>query len=229
MKILIVAATRLEIRPLADKFALVHREDENFAHYQYRNDKVDILITGIGMAPMSYYLGKQLHVTKYDIVLNAGICGSYSGSLPVGTVVNVTEESFCELGAENNEEFITVFDLGLMDPEEPPYMSGKLHNNTTLHGDTLRKLRRVRGTTASTIHGNSATIGKIREIYDPDVESMEGAAFFYACLVSKIPFHQVRSISNFVEERDKSKWDIPLAVANLNAAIFEIIKEQKTN
>jgi len=55
---------------------------------------------------------------------------------------------------------------------------------------------------------------------------MEGAAFFYACLLSGVPFHEVRSISNFVEERDKSKWDIPLALANLNNVLFEILKEQ---
>ena len=47
MKILIVAATRFEVRPLADKFAYVQKEDDSLAHYQFRNDKIDILITGI--------------------------------------------------------------------------------------------------------------------------------------------------------------------------------------
>ena len=55
---------------------------------------------------------------------------------------------------------------------------------------------------------------------------MEGAAFFYACLLGGVRFHQIRSISNFVEERDRSKWDIPLALANLNKTLFEILKEQ---
>ncbi len=228
MKILIVAATRLEVRPLADKFAYVQKEDESLAHYQFRNDKVDILITGIGMTPMAYYLGKQLPGSNYDVVINAGICGSFSSSLPVGAVVNVTEESFCDLGAENNDQFLSLFELGLMDPDEPPFRSGKLLNNSTPKGSVLRKLRRVRGITANTIHGNPETIRKIREIFNPDVESMEGGAFFYACLTSDVPFHQVRSISNFVEERDKSKWDIPLALANLNTTVFDIIKEQNS-
>jgi len=227
MKILIVAATRFEIRPLAEKFAYVQKEDDSLAHYQFRNAKVDILITGIGMTPMAFYLGKQLPGSNYDVVINAGICGSYSASLPIGSVVNVTEESFCELGAENNEEFLSLFELGLMDPDESPYRAGKLLNNSTPHGDVLRKLKRVKGITASTIHGREETIRKIREVFKPEVESMEGAAFFYACLTSGVPFHQLRGISNFVEERDKSKWDIPLAVANLNSTVFEIIKEQK--
>ncbi len=226
MKILIVAATRFEVRPLADKFAYVQKEDDSLAHYQFRNDKVDIIITGMGMTPTAYHLGKALPGSNYDVVINAGICGSFSATLPIGKVVNVTEESFCELGAENNDQFLSLFELGLMDPDEPPVRSGKLLNNSTPKGSVLRKLDRVRGITANTIHGHPETILKIRELFHPDVESMEGAAFFYACLTSSVPFHQVRGISNFVEERDKSKWDIPLALANLNTALFDIIKEQ---
>jgi futalosine hydrolase len=226
MKILIVAATRFEVRPLADKFAYVQKEDDSLAHYQYRNDKVDILITGMGMTPTAYYLGMQLPASNYDLVINAGICGSYSDSTPIGTVVNVTEECFCELGAENNDHMISLFELGLMDPDDPPYQAGKLLNNTTPKGSALRGLRRVRGITSNTIHGHPETIRRIREQFHPNVESMEGAAFFFACMTSGVPFHQIRAVSNFVEERDKSKWDIPLAIANLNSTVFDIIKEQ---
>jgi futalosine hydrolase len=226
MKILIVASTRFEVRPLTDKFALTQKEDDSLGHYQFRNDKVDILITGMGMTPTAFYLGKQLPGSNYDLVINAGICGSFSDSLPIGKVVNVTEETFCELGAENNDQFIPIFEIGLMDPDEAPFHSGKLQNNTTPKGSVLRKLDRVRGITSNTIHGHPETIRKIREQFHPDVESMEGAAFFYACLLSGVSFHQIRSISNFVEERDKSKWDIPVAIANLNNTVFDILKEQ---
>ena len=226
MKILIVAATRFEVRLLADKFSYVQKEDDSLAHYQFRNDKVDILITGMGMTPTAFYLGKQLPGSNYDLVINAGICGSFTRSIPVGQVVNVTEENFCELGAENNERIISLFELGLLEQDEPPYRSGKLLNNSVPKGQVLRKLDRVRGITANTIHGNPETIQNLITTFNPEVESMEGAAFFYACLTSGVPFHQVRSVSNFVEERDKSKWDIPLALANLNSTLFEILKEQ---
>ena len=226
MKFLIVAATRFEIRPLADRFAFVQKEDDSLSHYQFRNVKVDILITGMGMTSTAFYLGKQLPGSNYDLVINAGICGSFNDTYPIGKVVNVTCEYFCELGAENNDQFISLFELGLLDPDEPPYRSGKLLNNSTPKGSALRTLDRVNGITANTIHGHPETIRKVREQFNPDVESMEGAAFFYACLLSGVPFHEIRSISNFVEERDKSKWDIPLALANLNNVLFEILKEQ---
>ena len=72
MKLLIVASTRFEVRLLTDKFAFVQKEDESLLHYQFRNDKVDILITGMGMTPTAFYLGKQLPGSNYDLVINAG-------------------------------------------------------------------------------------------------------------------------------------------------------------
>jgi len=60
--------------------------------------------------------------------------------------------------------------------------------------------------------------------YNPAVESMEGAAFHYACLLEKIPFFQLRSISNYVEVRDKSKWKIPLAIQQLNENLITYIE-----
>ncbi len=46
------------------------------------------------------------------------------------------------------------------------------------------------------------------EKFGAEVESMEGAAFHYVCLQQKINFLQLRSISNRVGERDKSKWKL---------------------
>jgi futalosine hydrolase len=56
---------------------------------------------------------------------------------------------------------------------------------------------------------------------------MEGAAFFYVCLQEKVPFIQIRGISNYVGEQNKSKWDIDLAISSLNAVILEFLSELK--
>ena len=58
-----------------------------------------------------------------------------------------------------------------------------------------------------------------------DIETMEGAAFFYACLMSGTPCVQIRGISNYIEPRNLSKWNIPLAVKNMNATIIRILNE----
>ena len=53
---------------------------------------------------------------------------------------------------------------------------------------------------------------------------MEGAAFHYVCLQQKIKFLQLRSISNRVGERDKTKWAMKEAIANLNIELKKLVK-----
>jgi futalosine hydrolase len=54
---------------------------------------------------------------------------------------------------------------------------------------------------------------------------MEGAAFMMVCQKFNITFIQIRSISNYVEERDKEKWDLDLAIKNLNNQLRTIIND----
>jgi futalosine hydrolase len=52
---------------------------------------------------------------------------------------------------------------------------------------------------------------------------MEGAALHYVCLQENIPFVQIRSVSNYVGERDKTKWKIQEAIENLNRELLLMI------
>ncbi len=52
---------------------------------------------------------------------------------------------------------------------------------------------------------------------------MEGAAFFYACLMTQAPFLQIRAISNYVEPRNKDNWNIPLAIDRLNEVLAQMV------
>ena len=62
-----------------------------------------------------------------------------------------------------------------------------------------------------------------REVFDPVTESMEGAALHYVCLMEKVPFVQIRSISNYIGERNKQKWDMMNSIVNLNETLIKII------
>jgi futalosine hydrolase len=61
------------------------------------------------------------------------------------------------------------------------------------------------------------------ERFQPQVESMEGAAFMYACLIYGVPFAQVRAVSNIVERRNRRAWKMDEAVEGLCAAALEIL------
>jgi len=52
---------------------------------------------------------------------------------------------------------------------------------------------------------------------------MEGAAFFYACFMERLPCLQIRAVSNYIEDRNKDRWNIPLAIGNLNKIALKII------
>jgi len=228
MRILLVAATEFEIRPLLAKLSQVGVQCEQQNQYQLYNNAIDVLITGVGMVNTACFVGRQLALGKYDIAVNAGIAGAFDKSLPPGTVVNVTEDCIPELGAEDHDNFLSVFELGLTDPNAPPYTNGKLINNTADQGlrginEVVMALPTVSAITSNTISGNINSISRIRQRSPAGIETMEGAAFFFACLSANMPCLQIRSISNRVEERDKSKWNLDLAIQNLNAFLWEII------
>ena len=68
--------------------------------------------------------------------------------------------------------------------------------------------------------GNTVPVldDRFRQV-DYDVETMEGADFFEACLQQGCGFAEIRAVSNVVGERDHSRWDIPLALQNLRSAL----------
>jgi futalosine hydrolase len=197
MKLLVVAATRSEIEPFLEVI-------------KSRSYPIDVLIGGVGMVAMSYELGKQLAVNKYDALLNVGIAGSFNRQTEPGTVLRVESDIFSELGAEDDDSFLSLEDIGF--------------GNSTYHENALSfmkypsfsSLRKARGITVNTVHGNSNSIDTISKRLSPDVESMEGAACFYAANKENISCLQVRSISNWVEKRNRSAWQIELAIKNLN-------------
>jgi len=83
----------------------------------------------------------------------------------------------------------------------------------------------VRGITVNTAHGNAHSIARVVERFRPDVESMEGAGFMYACLVHGISFAQVRAVSNIVETRNRVAWKLAEAVDSLGRAALAIVEQ----
>nr|WP_068889961.1 futalosine hydrolase [Pedobacter panaciterrae] len=200
MKILLVAATRPEIGLIIEHFKL---SDKDFM----QTPEFDILITGVGMTATAFALGQHLSA-KYNLVVNLGIAGCFDPSIPLGSVLNITIDEFAELGAENKEHFIGIDELGFGKSSYSAY------NN--LLSESVTKLKKVKGITVNRVHGNETSISAIKKRLNPITESMEGAAVLYACEKSGIPCLQIRSISNYVEPRNKEAWNIGLAIKNLN-------------
>jgi futalosine hydrolase len=219
MKILLVAATRFEIAPLLAKFADPQNPDQLvFAH-----STADILITGVGMVATAFALGKHLALNHYDLAINVGVAGSFVFDIELGEVVLITEDVFAEQGAEDGEDFLTLNQLGF--GEITQYSSSNYPdvNKTLLTSTTLEQIRKVKGITVNKVHGHEFSIAKTLGRFKSEVESMEGAAFFYSCNQSDTACLQLRSISNYVEPRNREKWEVELAVKNLNQFLINLL------
>ena len=223
MKILLVAATEAEITPLF-RHLDVSNNKQAFYKLLLPKHSLDILITGVGMVATAYHLGKiQLH--DYDLVINTGIAGSYLREIPIASLVQVTEEVFTEIGAETEEDFLLPSDIGFGEFNTAPFQNGSLMNTYIYRSVLLERLPKVKGATANTIHGNSLSIERICKLFQPAIETMEGAAFFYACLKENIPCIQIRSISNYVAPRNNAKWEIKKAIDSLNQFLISFLNE----
>ncbi len=214
MNILIAAATVTEIEHLLDKVEVLNNFNNTILEANYKSLELKIFVSGVGMSAMSYCMGKALN-DEYDIAINMGIAGSFLKMHELGHVVNVTNDIFSELGAEDGDKFLTLEDLNLKGTSEE-------HNNSTIKNSVINELPKVKGITVNTVHGNESSIKKIVQRLNPDVESMEGAAFMYACKKESLPFVQIRSISNYVDKRNKSNWNIPLALENLSSTMIRV-------
>ncbi|PSL50133.1 futalosine hydrolase [Chitinophaga niastensis] len=222
MKILVTAATTLEIQPFLH---FLDQHSQTVSAYQYRlaNCDIEILIAGIGMMHTAFSLGRYLAANKPDIAIQAGIGGSFRHDWELGMVVLVAKEYLADVGAEDNDQFKDLFDIQLWQPSQPPFTGNSLVN--TFAGlSYLPALPTATGVSVNLVSGSQPTISRLENKYAPDIESMEGAAFHYACLLENIPFIQLRSLSNYVEIRDKSKWKIPLAVKALNDELVKTVE-----
>ena len=212
MKLLLAAATEGEIKPI-----LHWLEQERY--------EVDVRITGVGMMATAWELGRYFARHKPDLAIQAGIAGSFRHNWPLGETVLVTRETLGDLGAEDHHEFRDLFEIGLWQPGMPPFTDKELINTLPLFPESLQGLPQVAGVTVNTVSGSAAAIDRLTQKYRPDVESMEGAPFHYCCLLEEVPFLQLRTISNYVEIRDKSRWNIPLAIQNLNNTLQALLAE----
>ncbi len=222
MKILVVAATYTEIEPFYEMYECVKKSGDYFSSFINGNKEIDILITGVGIASTAFHLGKVLSRTNYDYAFNFGIAGAFNKRIKIGTVVNVISDIISELGAENGIAFLKFDELKMSKQtlEKTVYF---VENKNNIHIPVITEMLRVKGITVNTVHGNKSSIENAQRIFSPEVESMEGAAFLYACNHEKIECAQIRAISNYVEERNLENWDTALAIKNLNETALRII------
>jgi len=206
MQILLIAATATEIEPSTAA-----------------NSRVDVLITGVGVPSTIYHLQKRIHQMDYDFIIQAGIAGCFSNEMTLGQVVIVKQDCFADLGIEEKGIYTPVFNTAFADKDKFPFADGWLVNsNEALSKNNLPK---VKALTINKVSDSELQKQQFLQTFNADIETMEGAALHYVCLQENIPFLQIRSISNHVGERNKTKWKIKEAIENLNKELEVLINK----
>ena len=223
MRVLIVSATPLEIAPIVAQLQHTSERSPRVNAYSRAGHDVDVLVTGVGMVADAAWCSRTLALTPYDLALNLGVCGSFDRAIEPGRVVHVVSDRIAELGAEDDDAFLTIQELNLLGENEFPFRGGRLVNAAPPANAALSCLPAVNGITVNTVHGNEESIAAVVRRFAPQVESMEGAAFMYACLIHGLAFAQVRAVSNMVEKRNRHAWQMADAISSLGVAALHIL------
>lgn len=219
-KILYVTATGTEAEALRSIKGL----DQSEGCYTAGNAEIFLLITGVGSVSTAWSMMEWISRNgKPDLAINGGIAGSFNHDIHIGDVVTPANDCFADSGIEDRDTFKTLFEAGLQDENEFPFVSGKIPADSFYLNRMKSILRPVNAITVNTATGSESAIIKLVNKFNPDIETMEGATFFYICTREKIPFLALRAISNRVEPRNKDNWKIHTALQNLSEKLNEVI------
>jgi futalosine hydrolase len=215
MRVIISAATVAEWMPSFLNINALYTGESQRLKLQYHQ-------SGIGMLAAGFALTKLAFEDKPDLIIQVGIAGTFDTNLALGTVVAIEEETIGDLGVEEDGKWKDLFDLKLEKSSYHPFEKRKLPNQW-LTKYNLLGLKEVSGITVNEITTHPERIQKLMKKYNPCIESMEGAALHYVARESNIPFIQIRAISNYIGERDKTKWQMKLAIDKLNQTLLQYI------
>jgi futalosine hydrolase len=195
-KLLLIAATQQEILP-----------------YLQQSHHHDVLITGVGIAATTFRLTRKLAHHHYDLVVQAGIAGAFETSFAsIGAVLQIHKDAFGDLGSYEHGKLYDLHELELSN--EPLWLPSTEYETG---------LPMAKGVTVQTLTNNPDLLMAIQQKWHADTESMEGAAAAYVCHEKKVPFLQIRAVSNTVGDRNRANWQIDLAINNLNDVLKSLM------
>ncbi|MFF8229181.1 futalosine hydrolase [Streptomyces caelestis] len=190
-----------------------------------RGGALDLQVIAAGVGPAlaaastaSALTAAALQGDPYDLVVSAGIGGGFQPEASVGSLVVADEIVAADLGAETDDGFVSVTELGFGTVRHLP--PGDL---VRLAGDAVGA-RTGAVLTVSTVTGTAERAAVLRERHPTALaEAMEGFGVAEAAAAHGVPVLEVRAISNPVGPRDRAAWRIPDALAALTEGFGKLL------
>lgn len=234
--IVVVAATTNELALLIDNIAKtvtfnmgLHEAHEG----RVRGRTVILAETGIGKVNAAVVTSRLIERYKPALIVNTGCAGAYSGKgIAVGDLAIATAEITGDEGVDTPSGWKPMETIGI------PVVTkrGKRYfNKFPLSAWTAEKaaqlaashgipLARGEFITVSTCSGTAVRGDEMLRRFDGICETMEGAAIAQVCLMYGIDCMEIRGISNMVEDRDLSRWNISLAVESAQRMVLKFLE-----
>lgn len=215
MKVIITSATEKEVIQIKHSLTSIYNNSDSSVQVSFHE-------SGIGTLLSCFSITRLIFEQKPDLIIQAGIAGTFNNKNQLGKVVVVKDEMLADVGVEEQHYFKDFFDLNLCEEDTFPFKKRKL-SNSFLPDLNYLKLEEVQAITINEITTRASRIEDLKVKYKPEIESMEGASLHYCCLQTGTPFIQIRAISNYIGERDKSKWNFKDALENLSESVTKYI------
>lgn len=192
-------------------------------------------VGGIGKANAASAATSLIERYHPGLIIITGCGGAYPGSgLSVGDLAVASDEIFGDEGVLTPAGWVDMKQIGLplfSEEERDWYNSIPLARHEAqkaMHLADSHGLQLVRGrfVTVSSCSGTKVRGLELARRHQAVCENMEGAAIALAALRhGGIPCLEIRGISNLVEDRDMSRWDIGRAVEAAQRFVIKVIEE----
>jgi futalosine hydrolase len=196
---------------------------------------VALQASGVGKANAAACAMLLLEGLRPEAVICFGSAGVYPGNdLRIGDLLLASEEVYGDEGALTADGFLDMQALGLplaeragekwfnRFPADPELLA---HAQQLLVRELGRQRRVAVGplVTVSACSGTTVGGAQLAARTGGLGENMEGAAIAQICVRLGVPWLEIRSISNLVEDRDPARWDLPVAAAVAQQAVRAVL------
>lgn len=213
--------------------------DVTFYNGKIHNKSVIYLTSGIGKTNASHATTILIEKFSPGVIIHFGVGGAYpSSGLKTGDIAVAEKEVYGDEGVCLKDGFHTSEVIGI------PFLVKKrkrYFNEFPLDKKLLRnmfnylkithcplplapKIKSGPFVTVSTCTGTLKRARELEKRFNAICENMEGAAVAHICTLYGIPLVEIRGISNIVEDRDTSKWDLRLAAEKCQKVVMELLK-----
>lgn len=236
-RVIVTASTRMELSELLRSTSALPVEGPSHLPL-FRADLAgnELLLAQTGIGKVNAASAATLLLERYapDLIINTGCGGAFAGSgLEVGDLAVAESECLADEGVQTPGGWHGMELIGI------PLYEGRgerIFNTIPVDGQLARRavdcaaangFRAGLGPflTVSTCSGTALQGEELLRRFPAVCENMEGAAVAQVALIYGVPCLEVRGISNMVEDRDLSRWDLKRAVGEAQRFLSRYLEE----